>query len=61
MPIVEAVGSASFGKNKARAAQIQAAMAQAVADAIAEGVSVYDATELLRRQMAARDAVKRGQ
>lgn len=56
--IVEAVGTAS-GQSRSPwlAARIEAAMAQAVLDALASGVSIHDSAELLERKQAARRSV----
>lgn len=59
--IVAAVGSgashAKTGGDPSLSAAIQAAMAKAVADALAGGVSIEHSDELRRRQLAARQAV----
>jgi hypothetical protein len=54
--IVAAVGSAASGKDKDLAKRIEAAMAQAVQDAVSLGI--WDPTILRRRQMEARERVK---
>lgn len=55
--IVEAVGIASSAGKKNVAKLIEAAMSQAVTDAMAEGVNVNDSDELRKRMMAARQKV----
>ena len=60
MPIVQAVGSASYGRGKRgkpRAAAIQSAMQQAILDAIARGVPVDDIKTMRSVQMAARQRI----
>lgn len=64
MPIVEAVGSASYGRGrrgKNRAAKIQEAMRQAILDALARGVPVDDIKGMRKAQMEARERVLRGE
>lgn len=52
------VGLASISQSKTLSKQIEDAMGAAVRQALSEGVSVYDASELQARQSAARDRVK---
>ena len=61
MPIVEAVGSASFSPNKGGAKMsklIEQAMSNAVHAALTEGVSIHDSETIRARMLAAREAVK---
>jgi hypothetical protein len=54
--VVEATGTAAGGNEGLSAASIQDAMAQATADAQAEGIT--DPDEILARKLAARKQVK---
>ena len=55
--IVAAVGAATGAEKTDTSSRVDAAMANAVKQAIADGVSVDDAEEMRRRILAARDAV----
>ena len=55
--IVAAVGAATGAEKTDASSRVDAAMANAVKQAIADGVSVDDAEEMRRRILAARDAV----
>jgi hypothetical protein len=57
--IVEGVGTAVSAKNGALSRALEAAMAQAVHDAIAAGVRVSDREGILAAKMAARARVRR--
>ncbi len=55
--VVAGVGHAVSTRHKAVTQLVEAAMAQAVLDALADGVRIEDADELIARKMAARQAV----
>lgn len=58
--IVAAVGSAAAATGKDQSPiskQIEQAMAQAVTDALAEGIDINNSDEIKRRMLAARDSV----
>lgn len=59
MAIVEAVGSAAgvISRHGSLAKRIEKAQTEAVLDALAQGVSLDDSPEILRRKKAARQAV----
>lgn len=60
MPIVEAVGTSAgrgLSRDSSLAARIEKAMTHAVLDALADGVSMDDSVEILRRKQMARQAV----
>jgi len=59
MPIVEAVGTSSGtgGRDPFLARRLNQARTQAVLDALAEGVSLNDSAEILRRKDLAAKAV----
>ena len=56
--IVEAVGSAALARHATLAQRIEAAMAAAVRDALAQGIPMSDVDTIRARQLAAREAVK---
>lgn len=58
--VLTAAGRGDQGTKSSMAKVIENAMAQAVRDAIAEGVSLDNSDELRRRQLAARDKVREG-
>lgn len=59
--IAEAVGAISMSPNRLHAKQIEAAMASAVTQALADGVPMSDSETIRVRMLAARDAVKQQQ
>jgi hypothetical protein len=60
--ISEAVGSGSqvVARDPSRAKRIEAAMASAIRDALAEGIALTDTDTIRARMLAARDSVKTG-
>lgn len=60
--IVAAVGAgaSTTARDPSRAKRIEAAMAAAVRDALAEGVSLSDSDTIRARMLAARESVKAG-
>lgn len=55
--IVAAVGALSTSRDPSRAKRIEAAMAAAVTDALAEGITLEDSDTIRARMLAARHAV----
>jgi len=54
MPIVRAVGTAVNAQDAQVAQRLELAMAEAVRQALAEGVAIADTAELLKRKAAVR-------
>lgn len=55
--IAEAVGASAAARDPSRAKRLEAAMAAAIQDAIAEGISLEDSDAIRARMMAARQFV----
>lgn len=57
MPIVQTVGTAVHAQDAQAAQRLEQALAQAIRQALDDGVAITDTAELLRRQAAARARV----
>lgn len=58
--IAAAVGTGAAARDPSRAKRIEAAMAAAIHDALADGIPLDDSDTLRARMLAARDSVTRG-